>query len=74
MLSFVLLCFTCFCSAYSDLCFTYTKFCDLNNESFRIIFYAALFIWPLISPLSKLRIYFRGTFHSLEITNRAAVH
>ena len=52
---------------------------NLNNESFGIIFFAALFAWPLISPLIKPRditkdiqqntIKFHVTFHVLKIAN-----
>ena len=52
------------------------SFCN-QNESFGIIFYAALLAWPPISPLIKPRdrtkkfqqkaIQFHGTFYSLKI-------
>ena len=54
------------------------SFCN-QNESFGIIFYAALLAWPPIWPLIKPRdrtkkfqqkaIQFHGTFYSLKITN-----
>ena len=55
------------------------SFRNLNNKPFGIIFYAASFAWPLISPLIKPRnitkefqqkaIQFHGTFHGLKITD-----
>ena len=50
------------------------SFCNLNNKSFSIIFYAASFAWPKIKKKKKKKIekkavQFQATFHGLKVTN-----